>query len=228
MPLTLAASTSAPIVVMLVLPYSNFWRGFFIGFWVAVVCGGMLVIGLVGSGSLNLFLGAQGEDATASEFTSKKRRRQGWRIVHGLVLNDVELDHIAVGPGGVLAIESKWRSSSWRSTADVEPAAVDQTRRNAQRVRSLIRSREFGFVTIDVHPVLILWGPGAPADAPNEIEGVHVFTNGNLNELHSWLDTPRLDRNTAADIAERLTTYSAGQDRSVPLAGHRSQRPRSG
>lgn len=187
-----------------------------------------MIIGLLMSGSLNLFLGAGGEEATATEFTSRKRRRQGWRIVHGLVLNDVEIDHIAVGPGGVLAIESKWRSSSWmRSATGVEPAVVEQARRNAQRVRNLIRSQEFGFATIDVHAVLMLWGPGAPEDAPTEINGVHVFTVVNLHELDSWLGTPRLDPETAADIAERMTAYSTRQDRSLPLARHAHQRSRS-
>ena len=74
-----------------------------------------------------------------------------------------------------------------------------------------MRSRDWEFTDVEVHPVLLLWGPGTPEIAPAEIDGVRIFTNRDLPALHSWLAEPRLDPATAAQIATKLTAYIAEQ-----------------
>ena len=54
----------------------------------------------------NWQLGAWGEKATAKALNPLVR--EGWRILHDLQQKHGNIDHIAVGPGGVFLLNSKW------------------------------------------------------------------------------------------------------------------------
>lgn len=98
------------VPVGLVVP-GAFLRGVVVGSAVAFTLTMLTFASLVGSNSMRFFVGSLGEEATEELFTTRQRRLDGWKLINGLVINGRDIDHVAVGPGGVLAIESKWRGN---------------------------------------------------------------------------------------------------------------------
>jgi hypothetical protein len=96
-------------------------------------------------------------------------RKRGWRVA-----SDASL---AVGPGGVLVVETKWRSDA--TEADLA-WAVDQVRASRADVASRVRP-----VVGDapVIPVMVVWGDG-DAELPTAIDGVAIVRGRDLPE---WL-----------------------------------------
>jgi len=72
---------------------------------------------------------------TASEL--QRLRKHGWLIVNGLALEGRDIDHVLVGPGGVVVVESKWSADGWDlSMPDRALAkAVDQVVDNVRSLR---------------------------------------------------------------------------------------------
>jgi len=66
-----------------------------------------------------------GEQATTKVVQSRRRRKQGWRIVHGLYFDghgDMHQDHVLVGPDGIFILESKWTNVPWERSTSILPA----------------------------------------------------------------------------------------------------------
>jgi hypothetical protein len=90
---------------------------------------------LLGSGTAPLVMGDQAESIVAEEL--RQLRRRGWRVINGLVLTHGDIDHVAVGPGGVLVVETKWRAKEWDITDETDVdllKAIHQVKRNAANV----------------------------------------------------------------------------------------------
>lgn len=82
-----------------------------------------------------------------------------------------DIDHVLVGPGGVIAVETKWSARGW--TLDPpDPGVVraaDQIRANARDLRLWSPLRKPDIET--VAPVVFLWGPSQddlPAPPANQ------------------------------------------------------------
>lgn len=87
------------------------------------------------TGTAQLTSGAAAEQLTCAEL--RKLRAASWRVVNHFALEDWDIDHVLVGPGGVIAVETKWSHRDWR-TAQSRPwlnAAVDQAQANARTLR---------------------------------------------------------------------------------------------
>src|SRR4051812_48355601 len=94
---------------------------------------GFLVLAL--SGPMARGMGATAETWTAAEL--RRLRRHGWRMINGLVLPGRDVDHLLVGPTGVIVVETKWSSTDWHLTPADENvlAAVEQVGANARSLR---------------------------------------------------------------------------------------------
>ena len=134
--------------------------------------------------------GAFGEQWTGQ--TLRELESQGWRIIHDLKASYGNIDHVAVGPGGVFLLDSKrWRGSvtvdgdsavvrriegpgsDWRFTS---PAPV---RCQAAQVSEAIRASTRA--TVWVIPVIVVWG-----DFPQVVAGdTCKFVHGDA--LAGWL-----------------------------------------
>ena len=191
------------VPVGLLVP-GSFLRGMVVGTAVTLTVTMLMFASLVGSNSIRFFVGSLGEEATEELFTTRQRRRDGWTLINGLVVNGRDIDHIAVGPGGVLAIESKWRGSE-RSSRDWAQQARRQAAEAARVTRNLVR-QEARHVA-DVMPVLIEWGPGAHRRPLEHVDGVVSVSGRNLDSFENWLAEQRLDREQASSIAEALTGF---------------------
>lgn len=163
--------------------------------WVA----GTALLFLMHTEGLQELGGAWGEERTAEVLDRGRKRGHLWGALHNLDMGGYDIDHIAFTPGGVLALESKWKfrelgRGRWLN------GDLHQTTRNAQKVRSLLRSKDIGTV-YDVTPVLVVWGKGAHEvqDSGEVIDGVQVVAGPHL---HEWLSR-RAVGPLAQDNAER-------------------------
>jgi hypothetical protein len=184
------------------------------GFWLAI--GLTTLVGGVGP----TMMGAVAERWTASEL--RRLRRSGWRLINGLKLRPVaDVDHIAVWPGGLLIVETKWAAEPWPLAvegmafmANRLKDAADQARRNCRDVRAHFKQELAG---TPVRTVLVLWSPSEISDASEwiDVESVALVQGGSFGR---WLKRlPTSDDLAAGDI-ERVW---AALDRQVEIRDSR-------
>lgn len=144
------------------------------------------------SGSINARYGVWGEELTRDVL--KGIRRQGWRFVQGLAIEHGDIDLLATGPGGVVAIEAKWVNNEPNSHEAKAKAAdyLKRARNRAFRAHELLKLA--GHTTF-VHPVVVVWGHGSKRLV--ELAADDAIVAG--DDLRDWLlsrpaTSVRLDR----------------------------------
>jgi len=144
--------------------------------------------------------GARGEEAVARRL--KRLRRRGWVAVHDIDTGRGNIDHVAVGPGGVVAIETKNHARLDRVT----PRMYAQARRNAARVATATGR--------DAQAVLVLTrAPVHRKDRRND-DAVTVLTLDRLNR-HLRRLPPVLTANEIADAVARTAALAPGETRAA-------------
>lgn len=161
--------------------------------------------------------GAWGEDNTRSELQKAKRRRLIWGWVDSITLQAGDLDHVVfTRAGGIVVMDSKWRSEVTPSAVAEMTASAKRTRLRAEALaRTLLKSdraarHRAATQPFTVTPAIVLWG-AARQTVPkgHKVDDVH-FVDG--RELIGWLrhlDGQEITREAATDILERLTQYRA-------------------
>jgi hypothetical protein len=172
--------------------------------WAAVVWV-QLVTFLAWSGKGNLVIGRMAMSST--EDVLRRRRGKGWRVAQDATLGrGHEIDHIAIGPGGVIVVETKWRRDvrddalSWAARQ-----ALQGTREVTGVLRSVVQDAP-------VVPVVVVWGPDSSEGLPRSIDGVRVVHGP---DFAAWLDTFDADRLTAPEVQsawERLLGEVSARD----------------
>lgn len=166
--------------------------------------GGVLVGGLAAAGATTILwlldfvsgnrdrrFGLAGEQASASLFESRHMKSAGWSVVHGVPFQGRgDIDHLAFGPAGVLAVESKWTTGTWAVRNGRLSGPLDdpiaQVRRSADRLERYLR---FKGSAVPVTPVLVVWGKGCDVDANGDhVDGVLVLSGPNTKHLTALLD----------------------------------------
>ncbi len=126
------------------------------GFTMAVAVFGWMIGGHVSS--LPWMWGATGERQTASQL---ERLPEGWHVVHDIPDGRGNWDHIAVGPAGVFAIDSKWFGREARVADDVLSSGRIRERGGTHRNRAYrlngALAREIGCAPW-VQAVVAVWG----------------------------------------------------------------------
>lgn len=109
--------------------------------------------------------GAWGEDNTRNELSRAKRRRLIWGWVDSINLQAGDLDHVViVRRGGLVALDSKWRSEvTAGDTAEMTRAAHKARARAEGLTRTLLKSDRTArhrarVQSLTVTPVVVLWG----------------------------------------------------------------------
>jgi hypothetical protein len=191
--LGIGAAFSLLIVVLALLEPSDFARGLLLGAGLATIGCGLCFVVLLHHGSYTWRRGADAEELTAELLM---RRLPSWTVVHSLLLNSADIDHIAVGPGGVIAVETKWTSSEWENQHGRRSkyvAALAQARRSAERLERFLASKGSA---VDVQAMLVVWGRGAPGFATGMrcVDDVLVVDGPANPELRSHFpDLPGFD-----------------------------------
>ncbi len=145
--------------------------------------------------------GAEGEEFTGHELDRCKR--QGWRAIHNLHLKAGDIDHIAIGPGGVVVIETKCPDADWAwlSRSKQPSDWVRQVNASALRTRALIQ--QHAHAPVDVRPIVVVWAKGLVDAGTVRIDGV-LFLHGSQLGKHLRGLTPTLNESEVQRIHEAL------------------------
>lgn len=147
-------------IVPMALTTEGVVRGAVIGTAVASGIWFDALIVVVWTGAGSQFMGVNGEAWTSDDL--RKLEREGWRLVNGIKLDERrDVDHILVGPGGVLVVESKWSADPWplngygpKFMEARKKNAAAQVQENATDVRNWLA--EYG-LHVPVMSVAVLW-----------------------------------------------------------------------
>jgi hypothetical protein len=137
---------------------------------------------LISQGLAHRQMGGDAETWTAEELEALDRRT--WRVFHDVPVRYGNVDHVAVGPGRVYAIETKWTSAGGRYVADLAASAG----RQAKRLSEELSRRGAGRPVV---PLLVIWGPGIGqelGDRPKMVEDVRVVAGPHAS---TWLEKMR-------------------------------------
>ena len=123
-------------------------------FSVGVILGTVPMFGyvfVITRGLAHRQMGPEAERWTAEELA--KLNSRNWRVIHDVLLKGENVDHVAVGPGRVYAIESKWTTSDRRFLK----SSARQAERRARKLADGLAARG---IDRNVIPLLVVWGPG--------------------------------------------------------------------
>jgi hypothetical protein len=136
--------------------------------------------------ALDIKLGLKGERATG-QFLQSELLPLGYHVIHDCCFEGFNVDHVAIGPGGVFSIETKTRSKPHgdvRVTYDGERVLVDgfapdrdpimQARAGASRIKEVLR--EYTGKHVVVRPAVLF--PG-------------WFIEANSSGAETWVLTPK-------------------------------------
>jgi hypothetical protein len=160
-------------------------RGFVAGAWLASVVWFLVLTVIQTSGTAPTMMGALAEQWTHQEL--RRVRPGGWKIISHLTPTQGDIDHVAVGPGGLIVFETKWTSSErfTRSITNVSEDCV-KTQEKARLLRLALKNRLGDAPT---RSVVVYWGPQVSVNgdeySPRECDGVTVLVG---SELRRWLN----------------------------------------
>jgi hypothetical protein len=123
---------------------------------------------LISQGIAQRQMGGDAEEWTAEELEELDRRV--WRVFHDVPVRYGNVDHVAVGPGRVYAIETKWTSAGVRYLEQLAACAERQAKRLQTELSTRGTARE-------VVPLLVVWGPSVAdelGDQPKKIGEARV------------------------------------------------------
>lgn len=125
-----AVITAVPAIIV----QSEMARGVVIGLGLAGSAGVLCQWIVMTTGTGPLMMGELAEQWTASEL--RKLRKDGWRLVNHFSLDGRDMDHVLIGPGGILVLETKWSADTWDDGwhADRIARAVSAVSESAKRL----------------------------------------------------------------------------------------------
>jgi len=228
--------------LILVLPVASTVRSFLLGFVDALAVACFVAVATLIAGSRGRGNGRSrvrrngwsrgrsqeqnGSDATAGIVATGRRRRSGWRLVNGILLDGHGvIDHVLVGPGGVFAITSTWASTKYSTEAGSVQGLtcrelISEAKEAAQQVECWLRHGRPD-VDVEVRPVLVIWGPGRIKfrEGWERVDGVLVCDGPTDQKWLPQLDVSHLDQTAIGDIATALTSHVARQLRASLASG---------
>ena len=152
----------------------------------------------------------------AERWTSKDLRKllgQDWHVVDWVSFKFHDVDHVVVGPGGVIAVETKATDSKLDLSGRGQTRALewmDQAFDGSRSVRLLLQS--FGY-RLPVSPLVVVWGSeisgtplmgDVPVLRPRELEA----------QVAGWRNAPgQLTREQVDDIHAKLIEYRSMREK---------------
>lgn len=177
-------------------------RGLILGGGAVLAAGLTTAFVVLVAGTAPLMMGELAEQWTSQEL--RRLRQQGWRLVNHFGLGYGDHDHVLVGPGGVVLVETKWGATPW----DLDDRdiffrlALDQVLRNSKQLEAWHGLAQFGRPPVE--PVLVLWGRASRKliDQPvrRHSTGVVVMSGA---QLQDWARRRGRDR-LAPDVIEGI------------------------
>lgn len=167
----------------------------------------------VASGSTGASMGMTAERWTATEL--QRLRHHGWQHINSVMFRQWDVDHIAVGPNGVIVIETKWRSQPVDLTNLDERLlyAAERLHRNERDVAGYLQwgAKPDAWIT----SVLVVWGPNItqPDYQPlRSKHGVNVLAGTHLRQNLAELTEQVLDRDEVDQVFRKLELQARKRD----------------
>lgn len=216
-----ALMIAIPTLVLLTVAPDEPWRWYVMGGCHVLAIAA--VVGLVNTAfhlheaeAIHQLRGAWGEDNTREELRRAKRRRLIWSAVDSITLRTGDIDHLVVTRGGgLLVMDSKWRSATDRLDVDALAADASRVRTRAQGVIGQLLPAAAGQhrargAAHQVTPVVVVWGP-AQHVIPNDanVNGTAIVAGRRLLEWLRQVDGEVVDRDAGRDLARRLEGFRA-------------------
>lgn len=164
--------------------------------------------------AINHVRGAWGEENTRDPLRTAQRRRLIWGWVDSLTLEYGDIDHLVVTrAGGVVAIDSKWRSRLTEPDREEIAQSARKVRLRSQSVVSTLLRSERGSHrarggSVQVTPLVVVWGAAQRLlPETGRTEGVEIVGG---RGLLAWLRErggEAVDKAAAEDLLRRLTDY---------------------
>lgn len=214
---TLAAALAAalPLIVapLWLIDWGSGVRGFLLGASLTALFLGAYHWCVIASGAAGSQMGATAEQWTDMEL--RRLRRSGWRIVNHVVLRRRDIDHIAIGPDGVIVVETKWTSSKVRLDGSDRwlGDAVSQVRENANDIRRVLGWNSFTDAV--VAPLVVVWGPQVRPESDELVaggKGVELVAGEDLHLTLDLLGHPALTEAQIDDAYRKITQHVARRD----------------
>lgn len=202
--LVLVAAVLLAAIALLI--HQPLLRGLVIGIGASFVIATIAYQVLALSGTVAPAVGGIAEGWTATEL--RRLRRHGWAVVNGVPLEGRDVDHVLVGPGGVIVIESKWSAKGWQTTPpdDRLQSAIRQAARNARTLRLW---KELKATEAPVRAAVLLWG-GSRVDAaprapkPISIDDTTTLAYGSA-AIRSWINALVIEDTYMSEDATQRT-----------------------
>ena len=195
----LTAALLALFAVAAVFATGPLQRGLIVGAGVTLTACAVAALVVLTSGSAPLMMGELAEQWTAQEL--RPLREHGWKLVNHFGLGPGDQDHVVVGPGGVVLVETKWGGTPW----DVDAGdvffrrALQQAAGNARQLSLWSGVAKHGRPAVE--PVLVVWGPAARVlrehPARRHDSGVVVMSG---DQLRAWMLRRARDRLSATQV----------------------------
>lgn len=217
-----AGAIAAAVALVRWVPGGPTVRGFAAGLLVAGTASALWLTVISSTGTAAKQMGVDAETWTAAEL--RRLRRSGWTALHGFPLDWGDVDHVLVGNGRVLALETKWSATPWNLDGS-DPrivSAIDQVRRGAERVQKYLGTVGVG---AKVRGIVVLWGPlvGEVPELPlynSDGERVAVVCGSRLRKFVRTVEPRDVD---VAAVRDALATQIERND--AHLARTKPARP---
>ncbi len=213
--------TPPPLMLPQARDLSDFGRGAMLG--AAGMAGVSLAViyVLVVSGAAASAMGTAGEQWTAEDLRAMRRR--GWRLINGLTMHDrSDVDHVAIGPAGIVVVETKWSAHPWpepgeRGFMSNQIAGyVEQARRNRWAIHGVFSRARQG---APVRAALVLQSPTKPIGSSTpwyDLDGVTVVRGDALRRWLASLDSSRLHPDDVERVWAAMSQHIHRRDTAHP------------
>lgn len=181
------------------------------GFWFAL----MQVI--LRSGAASNVMGTDGEVSTAE--VMRTFRRRGWRLINDVKVHKTYgIDHVAIGPAGVLIMETKWARDSWPIGGGFDKEMTQTLNKaiwQANRGREEFEEKFMQFLDgVTVQAICVLWSAYYPPKVKRSttVKGVEVLIGP---ELSGWIkkqNNHALDKSEIDRIWREVDKFVAKRD----------------
>lgn len=183
---------------------------FILGFGVASALAAVREMTVTMGGAVTWRLGQLGEERTAKVLRALERN--GWHVISGVSFRAdngsyYDVDHVAVGPGGILALETKLVTG--RCDTRKRSASEAQALRNAEKIRRFLLSAD---LRLPVIAGVVWWVPGGRERPAYRVHSENVVSlNG--DKADEWMaelaGAEHLDAPAVATAASALQDYVA-------------------
>jgi hypothetical protein len=150
---------------------------------------------------------AYAEDGTSREV--RKLRDKGWTIVDNIPFDKFDVDHVAIGPGGVIVLETKWTADGFFRTDGrlngYGARAIEQVNQYVPSIDAVLR--QYGYLGGVTAAAVVVWGAGVPAGQFESKRPNGILVDGMQLRNHLCAFDPRLSRDEIEAAREALERF---------------------